>query len=156
MMTPVQKRKHAIILRAMDLGDLPRRGPDEAITADNIDSIYKDADDASALQNARDEALFVLTDEEKAATAWMELDDAIMGKLVKKTALGLMKMGDGHGRVWWFSAAMLLCGMVANTKTDKFTQELLGGADCDDWLVTIQRIRGPGAVSTGAEPSNPA
>lgn len=53
-MTPIQKLKNAIVLRAIDFGNLPRRLPDETITADNIDSIYEDADDASALQDARD------------------------------------------------------------------------------------------------------
>lgn len=54
-MTPLQKLKHAIVLRAIDFGELPRRLPDETITVDNIDSIYEDADGESALQDARNE-----------------------------------------------------------------------------------------------------
>lgn len=95
-------------------------------------------------------AQLILTDEEKAAATWMELDDATVGKVVKKTALGLMAKSDEQGRVWWFSAAMLLCGMANDANADKFSQELLGftegDTDCGDWLVTVQRIRGPNAA----------
>lgn len=95
-------------------------------------------------------AQLILTDEEKAAATWMELDDATVGKVVKKTALGLIDMSNEQGRVWWFAAAMLMCGMASDANADEFSQELLGfsygDTDCGDWLVTVQRIRGPKAA----------
>jgi len=89
-------------------------------------------------------AELILTDEEKAAATWLELDNATIGKLVKKTALGLQAHSGEQGQVWWFSAAMLLIGMASDSNADRFTQEIRGftreGVPCGDWRVSVDRI----------------
>lgn len=91
-------------------------------------------------------AKLILTEEEKAAATWMELDDATIGKLVKKTALGLMSLKDEQAHVWWWSAAILLCSMASDANADKFEQEILGlthsGEERGNWRITVERING--------------
>lgn len=91
-------------------------------------------------------AELILTDEEKAAATWMELDDATIGKLVKKTALGLHSLNAEQAHVWWWSAALLLCGMASDANADKFEQEITGftesGEDRGNWRITVERING--------------
>lgn len=89
-------------------------------------------------------AELILTDEEQAAATWFELDDATVGKIVKKTALGLLDHSNEQGRVWWFAAALLLCGMADDANADTFSQEVNNFTNGDDdrgnWRVTVERI----------------
>lgn len=86
----------------------------------------------------------ILTEEEQAAATWFELDDATVGKIVKKTALGLLDHSDEQKRVWWFAAALLLVGMADDANADTFSQEINDFTNGDDnrgnWRVTIERI----------------
>jgi hypothetical protein len=50
-MTPIQKIKHLILVRAADFSDLPAP---EGVTAENIDDLYDEADEDS-IQDARNE-----------------------------------------------------------------------------------------------------
>jgi hypothetical protein len=90
-------------------------------------------------------AELILSDDEKAAATWLELDDATVGKLVKKTALDLKEHAGEQGRVWWFSAAMLLVGMAEDSNAHDFSQEVRGftrdGVSCGDWKVSVTRIK---------------
>lgn len=90
-------------------------------------------------------AELILTDEEQAAATWFELDDATVGKIVKKTSLGLLDHSNEQGRVWWFAAALLLCGMADDANADTFSQEVNNFSNGDDdrgnWLVTVERIK---------------
>jgi hypothetical protein len=64
-------------------------------------------------------AELILTEAEKSALTWMELDDATLGKVVKKTALSLKEHSEEQQKIWWFAAAMLLCGMAEDAKADQ-------------------------------------
>lgn len=92
-------------------------------------------------------AELILTNEEKAAATWFELDDATVGKIVKTTALGLLEHTNEQGRVWWFAAALLLCGMTDDANADTFSQEVNnfthGSDDRGNWRVTVERIKSP-------------
>lgn len=89
-------------------------------------------------------AELILTKEEQDAATWLELDDATVGKIVKKTALGILDHSNEQGRVWWFAAALLLCGMADDANADTFSQEINNftkeGNDRGDWRITIERI----------------
>lgn len=74
-------------------------------------------------------AELILTEAEKAANTWLELDDATVGKLVKKTALGLKNHSEERGKVWYVSAVMLLLGMVADSNAEEFSTTINGFSD---------------------------
>lgn len=89
-------------------------------------------------------AELLLTDEEKEAATWFELDDAVLGKVVKRTAAGLIGHSRELDRVWWFAAAMLLCGMAHDQNAQKVVQSIEGfeeeGVPLGDWEVIVQRV----------------
>jgi hypothetical protein len=93
-------------------------------------------------------AELILTPEEENAGTWLELDDATIGKVVKATQLSIFNSGNDQGRIYWFSAALLLCCLVADTNAEKFTQELKNittyGKSIGDWKITIKRIKAAG------------
>jgi hypothetical protein len=89
-------------------------------------------------------AKLILTEAEKSALTWMELDDATLGKVVKKTALSLKEHSDEQQKIWWFAAAMLLCGMAEDAKAAQLTHTIEGfsekGVDRGDWRITVERL----------------
>lgn len=89
-------------------------------------------------------AELILTDEEKAAATWFELNDAAIGKIVKKTAIGLLDMADEQGRVWWFAAALLLVGKAADANAENMKVNVEGfseaGIEMGDWQVSVTRL----------------
>jgi hypothetical protein len=93
-------------------------------------------------------AELILTDKEKAAALWSDLDDAALGKLVKKKIAFLTSAAEQLDRVTMWAAAMLICCNAAemNAGTAEFDMEGLtqGGRDFGDWRV----------VATKIEPSN--
>lgn len=54
-------------------------------------------------------AELILNDEEKAAELWSDLDDAALGKLVKKQIYTIAKSADQLDRAALVSAAVLIC-----------------------------------------------
>lgn len=89
-------------------------------------------------------AELVLTEAEKAAKTWLELDDATVGKLVKSTTLKICDHSDEFGRIAFISAAILLCGGAAQANATNLVQEIKGltlkGVDFGDWTITIRRV----------------
>ena len=83
-------------------------------------------------------AELILTDEEKAAALWSDLDDAALGKLVKKIAL-LTSAAEQLDRVTTFAAAMLLCCAAAEQNASEIAMEIDGltqaGRDFGDWKI---------------------
>ncbi len=88
-------------------------------------------------------AELILTDEEKAAATWLELPDEAVGKLTKKVALDIAKIGDEQGRVLTMSAALILIGHTADMNATKGVIAINGftnGAEkLGDWEITINR-----------------
>src|SRR5699024_11084157 len=71
-------------------------------------------------------AELILTEAEKAATTWLELDDATIGKLVKKQALAIMDKSVEMEQITSTSAVMLLCGFAADMNADKSEYDIGG------------------------------
>lgn len=90
-------------------------------------------------------AELILTEAEKTAATWFELDDATLGKVVKRTAAGLLTHSEEMGRIWWFAAALLLCGQAKDANAETLTVNVDGftdaGQELGDWEVTVRRIK---------------
>lgn len=90
-------------------------------------------------------AELILTDSEKAAMNWFALDDAAVGKIVKKTILAMLKLSTEQDRVWWFSAALMMCTMAAERDCHLASFELnnvsLDERRFGDWKVTVERVK---------------
>jgi hypothetical protein len=95
-------------------------------------------------------AELILSDDDKAAARWLEMDDASVGKLVKYTQLVFLREDEERERVWTWSAALLLCGIahVANAgdmvlEVDGITLEN-GAVPIGDWEVVVRRRQAGG------------
>ena len=90
-------------------------------------------------------AELILTDEEKAAALWSDLDDAAIGKLVKKKMGALQTHFEQMDRAVTFGAALLICCYAAKRNACEETQEFFGvtqdGRDFGDWVVTAKQMR---------------
>ena len=67
-------------------------------------------------------AELILTAEEKAAALWSDLDDAALGKLVKKKIAFLTDAAEQLDRVTMWAAAMLICCNAAEFDREGLTQ----------------------------------
>lgn len=90
-------------------------------------------------------AELILTDEEKAAALWSDLDDAALGKLVKKKIALLTDASEQLDRVTTFAAAMLLCCEAAKLNAHEVALEIEGlaeaGQEFGDWKVVAMKVR---------------
>lgn len=100
-------------------------------------------------------AELTLTEAEKAAALWSDLDDAALGKLVKKHISIIETAAAQMDRVVMLSAAMLICCEAAETNatTAKFEIGALtqAGQDFGDWLVTATRVEASDKAITPVE-----
>ena len=71
-------------------------------------------------------AKLILTDEEKAAALWSDLDDAALGKLVKKKIAYLTEAAEQLDRVTAFAAAIILCCAAAEHNASEIALEIDG------------------------------
>ncbi len=94
-------------------------------------------------------AQLILTDEEKAALSWLDMDDDALGKLCRKACLVIPQYKDEENPddrkpVWAASAGMLLCGVVddANATRAIFNFEGLTHRDKErgNWRVTVEKL----------------
>lgn len=90
----------------------------------------------------------ILTDEEKAAATWTELDDESVGKVAKSLMFKIKEYGDENKRLFTMSAAIALCSLVAETNADKSTITVEGltkqGRHLGNWKLTIKRLNNNG------------
>lgn len=97
----------------------------------------------------------ILTDEEKAAHLWVDLDDASLGKVVKYVSAELAKHPRAHSSVisgaapdddaiTWCGVMLLLVGSCVERKADTFRTELHGlthkKEEWGDWEIMVKRI----------------
>jgi hypothetical protein len=86
----------------------------------------------------------ILTEEEKKAATWAELDDVSLGKVVKAYIFEMKAHCNEEGKIFVLSAAMALCVAAAEANADKFTQTIEGlttkGKSLGNWRVTIRRM----------------
>lgn len=68
----------------------------------------------------------ILTESEKAAATWLELDDESVGKLVKATMFKIKQFSDESEKIYLWSAALMLCSAVAETNAGKYEQTIEG------------------------------
>lgn len=89
-------------------------------------------------------AELILTEAEKAAATWAELDDEALGKVVKATMFSIKAIAQEQDKLFVFAAATILCSEAAEANADKLTQTIEGlrrnGEPVGDWEVTIRRI----------------
>lgn len=93
-------------------------------------------------------AELILTDEEKAARSWLDLDDASLGRLVKRTALKIIEHDEAdRQRVWTMTAAIILMGAAQDTNADNLKISLGGltqkGQAVGDWEVIVRKAGTP-------------
>src|SRR5699024_5247050 len=122
----------------------PGAGSGRAITSSNTSARNVNANPRTLTKTESPMAELILTEEERAAATWFELDDATIGKIVKKQALAIMNKSEEMQRVTTMSAAMLLCGFAAEANAAEMTQEIRGftqgGQEFGDWKVTVKRL----------------
>jgi hypothetical protein len=90
-------------------------------------------------------AELILTDAEKAAALWSDIDDEALGKLVKKKLAMITSTAAQLDYVTSFAAGMMLCCAAAEQNANEFALEIEGltqaGREFGDWKVVASRIR---------------
>ena len=85
----------------------------------------------------------ILTEAEKKAATWAELDDDSLGKVVKAMMFKIKTASDEQGKIFLLSAAMMLCSVAAEANAEKLTQTIEGltvkGQSFGNWKVTIKK-----------------
>jgi hypothetical protein len=88
-------------------------------------------------------AELMLTEAEKAAALWSDLDDAALGKLVKKQMATRTQSAEQMDRTTLFSAALLICCGAAEVNAGKAEFDIEGvtqdGRDFGDWTVVATK-----------------
>ena len=86
----------------------------------------------------------ILTEAEKKANTWLELDDESVGKVVKSVALKLAQYSEETAKIALFSAAILIIGKVNDTNAETFTQTIEGltakGQSIGNWNLTVKKL----------------
>lgn len=94
-------------------------------------------------------AKLILTEEEKAALSWLDMDDDALGKLCRKACLVIPQYRDEENPddrkpVWAASAGMLLCGVCddagATSATFDFEGLTHGNKERGNWRVTVEKL----------------
>ncbi len=86
----------------------------------------------------------IMTDAEKKAATWAELDDAALGKVVKANMFVLKHVSEEQQKLFFMSAAIILCSSAAEANADRLTQTIKGltvkGKPFGNWKVVIKRV----------------
>ncbi|MDP2729292.1 MAG: hypothetical protein Q8O55_02260 [Dehalococcoidales bacterium] len=90
-------------------------------------------------------AELILTEGEEKADSWLELDDASLGKVIKALMLKFKDICTEQERLYWYSAAIILCSAAAETNADVMKQTIAGltikGKPFGSWAVTVKRLK---------------
>ncbi len=93
-------------------------------------------------------AQLILTDQEKAAALWSDLDDAELGKLVKNKIASIEDAAEQLERITTFAAALLLCCSAAELNASEIEMGIKGlthaGREFGDWKVVVVKVRSEG------------
>jgi hypothetical protein len=86
-------------------------------------------------------AQLILTDAERAALLWTDLDDAALGALLRKKIAFLQTAAEQMDRTVAMAAGLLLCCAAAEQGASEMHTELEGvtqdGRDFGDWRVSV-------------------
>jgi hypothetical protein len=89
-------------------------------------------------------ARLILTEKEKNAKTWLEIDDEALGKVVKATMLQIRDTNNEQQKLLTVSASLLLIGIAIETNADKVTYSVDGitnaGKPNGNWKVTIKKV----------------
>lgn len=89
-------------------------------------------------------AKLILTEAEKAAHSWLDLDDASLGKLVKASAVMIADNDDNRKNVYAVTCAIMLASLAHQANADNLTIDCNGvtrkGEKIGNWKVTAQCI----------------
>lgn len=92
-------------------------------------------------------AELILTDEEKAMPFWRDLDDANLGKVIKKELINLeTQKEENFARTINTIALSLICtSLQVNADTAKYSIDgvTYNGEPAGDWVVTVRRSPRP-------------
>lgn len=88
-------------------------------------------------------AELILTDAERAAALWTDLDDAALGALLRKKLILLKTAAEQMDRTITTAAGLLLCCAAAEVGASELTVSLDGvtqdGRDFGDWRIVAAR-----------------
>lgn len=90
-------------------------------------------------------AELILSEEDKAASRWLQMSDESVGRLVKYTQLAILGDAGEQKQVWWWSAALLLCSIAHETNAEISTFQIdgitleNGEVPIGDWEVVVRR-----------------
>lgn len=88
-------------------------------------------------------AHLVLTDEEKAAALWTDLDDDALGKLMRRTLAAVKTAAEQKERTVAYACGLLICCDAAEANATELRMELEGvtqaGREFGDWVVVATR-----------------
>ncbi len=88
-------------------------------------------------------AELILTEAEKAAATWAELDDEALGRVVKAGMFDVKKVADDDDKLLSLAAATMLCSIAAEANADRLSVTLEGLRTKDesmgDWEVMTCR-----------------
>jgi hypothetical protein len=89
-------------------------------------------------------AKLILTQKEKDATFWADLDNEALGKVVKAYIYRIKTTSEQLDKLVYTSAAILLCSVVADGNVGKAEFELGGltrnGKNIGNWKLTIKQV----------------
>lgn len=84
----------------------------------------------------------ILTEAEREANTWLELDNETVGKVIKALALKTKFAAEEDGKLVAYAAALLLIGMAAEANADTMKETIeglsIGGKDYGTWELTIK------------------
>lgn len=88
-------------------------------------------------------AQLLMSDEEKAAALWTDLDDESLGKLLRKTLTSLTTAAEQQDRLFAYAAGLLICCNAAEANANELRMTLDGvtqaGREFGDWTVVATR-----------------
>ena len=88
-------------------------------------------------------AKLILTEKEKKADTWLELEDETLGKVVKSIMSTMKQASDEQGKLYLLSAAMILCSTTAEANAEKATYTVEGiknkTNDFGNWQIIVKR-----------------
>jgi hypothetical protein len=85
----------------------------------------------------------ILTDKEKAAKSWLELDDASLGKAVKSSAFAMQFYSEDKKIIAFYAAAGVLVNIAVNCNADfmnvGINEFTLKDVPLGDWQVVVRK-----------------
>jgi len=92
----------------------------------------------------------ILTEAEKKAATWLELDDESVGKLVKASQVQIVEHGKNkvadkeQDVIAFWAAGLILCSTASESNAETFKTTIEGvtshGKSIGDWEIIIKRI----------------